>query len=150
MRLFIQKRNRIMRTKRLAARKVRKQLHEVRTRMEQICSKNLHRPTEGIHFFFYHFYFALVVSSSLVAQVFVTVLQDSVVFQYSVHPCLLLTSLYSSACDLKNNHLVSSRRLSTTFSMHLEDRGDQESYRRWCERGGVSKSKSSAKLSLHS
>lgn len=45
------------------------------------------------------------------------------VFQYSLHPRLPLSPLHSSACDLKNNHLVSSRRLSTTFATRPEDRG---------------------------
>lgn len=147
MRLFIQKRNRIMRMKQLSARKVTKQLHVVRTRMEQIRSKNYTSLPRGIHFLRFLLRTGCVIFSCSTGLCYSP--SGLVVFQYSVHPCLLLTSLYSSACDLKNNHLVSSRRLSTTFSMHLEDRGGQESCRRRCERGEVSKNKSSVKLSFH-
>lgn len=56
----------------------KKQLHVVRTRMEQISSRNY--TTLPRAFIFYDFYFALVVSSSVVAQVSVTVLQDSCYF----------------------------------------------------------------------
>lgn len=128
-----------MRTKRLAARTVTKRLRQVRTRMEQIRSENYTGLPRAFVFVQFLLRTGCVIFSCSTGLCYSP--SGLVVFQYSAHPRLPLTSLYSSACDLKNNHLVSSRRLSTTFSMHLEDRGGQESCRRRCERGGVLKSK---------